>query len=287
MPCATAQPWPIPPGVKTVDVGGYPLAYVEAGSGVPIVIVHGSWVDHRVFAGQVAEFSKTNRVIAVSLRHSWPEPWDGKTGDFSIDRHADDLVALVRRLDLGKVHLLGHSRGGAVALGVARRAPEAIRTLILAEPSGFYSAFVAPDVRRQMVERLNQLAAWVRSNQDSVPRRELTQRAWDMANGQGSWDRMPPGVQQMFADNIGTMAAPTSLDLPSVADCDDLRRFTFPVLLLNGERSPKPYADLMAAMRACKPALSPVVVVPEAGHNMQLQNPAFFNKAVLDFVQAN
>jgi esterase len=134
---ASAAPdWPIPSGVKTVEVNGYPIAYIEAGAGVPVVILHGVFVDHRLFAFQVAEFSKTHRVIAVSLRHHYPEPWDGKVGAYSISQHAADVAALIRTLNLGKVHLLGHSRGGSVAINTARQAPELIRTLILEDASG-------------------------------------------------------------------------------------------------------------------------------------------------------
>lgn len=51
---ATAAPnWPVPSGVKTVEVNGYPIAYIEAGAGVPVIILHGMFVDHRLFAPQV------------------------------------------------------------------------------------------------------------------------------------------------------------------------------------------------------------------------------------------
>jgi pimeloyl-ACP methyl ester carboxylesterase len=66
-------------------------------------------------------FAEQYRVIAISLRHYFPEPWDGRGDDFSILQHADDLAEFTRKLELGPVHLLGHSRGGAVVLNVAVR----------------------------------------------------------------------------------------------------------------------------------------------------------------------
>ena len=57
-----------------------------------------------------------------------------------------------------------------------------------------------------------------------------------------------------------------------------------PVLLLNGERSPKRYGAMFAAMRQCKPDISAPLIVPNGTHFMNRENPEFFNKAVLDFL---
>ena len=55
LPALAATDWQIPPGVKTVKVNGYSMAYIKSGAGLPIVILHGTWVDHRFFAPQVCE----------------------------------------------------------------------------------------------------------------------------------------------------------------------------------------------------------------------------------------
>src|SRR5919205_280561 len=136
VPVQAAPNWLLPEGIKTVEVNGYPMAYQEAGSGTPLVLVHGAMNDYRAWYLQVPEFAKKYHVIAVSLRHYYPEKWNGQGGDFSITQHANDVAALIKALNLGKVHLLGHSRGGAVAVNVAKRHPEVIRTLILEDASG-------------------------------------------------------------------------------------------------------------------------------------------------------
>jgi pimeloyl-ACP methyl ester carboxylesterase len=59
--------------------------------------------------------------------------WDGTGNDFSFAQHADDVSAFIRQLALGPVHLLGHSRGGLVVIEVAKKHPDLIRTLILAD----------------------------------------------------------------------------------------------------------------------------------------------------------
>jgi hypothetical protein len=42
-----AAPWALPPGVKTLEVNGYPMAFLESGTGEPVVLVHGSATDYR------------------------------------------------------------------------------------------------------------------------------------------------------------------------------------------------------------------------------------------------
>ena len=121
--------WPLPQGVRSMQVNGYDMAYQEAGSGTPVVLVHGALTDYRFWYAQVPEFAKKYHVIAVSLRHFYPEIWDGHGNDFSVDQHAADIAAFIMQLKLGKVHLVGHSRGGAVALLVAVKTPGLIKSL--------------------------------------------------------------------------------------------------------------------------------------------------------------
>lgn len=128
LPAVAAPKWPIPEGLKTVEVNGYDMAYQETGSGIPFVLIHGAGTDYRTWDAQAPVFSKAYRTIAVSLRHHYPEKWNGVGDDFSVGQHASDVVALIRELNLGKVHLLGHSRGGSVALTVARGVNSSVPT---------------------------------------------------------------------------------------------------------------------------------------------------------------
>jgi pimeloyl-ACP methyl ester carboxylesterase len=67
--------------------------------------------------------------------------------------------------------------------------------------------------------------------------------------------------------------------------CDQIRKFNFPILLLNGEQSPKRYALMFAAMRNCVsvPVDAPIII-PGASHPMNRQNPQYFDAAVLGFL---
>src|SRR5262249_41052254 len=58
---------------------------------------------------------------------------------------ADDLAALIRKLDLGKVHVVGHSIGGQTALFLAMKHPELVRTLTLSDPAARFKGDKSPE----------------------------------------------------------------------------------------------------------------------------------------------
>jgi hypothetical protein len=74
--------------------------------------VHGSLNDFRVWGCVLGPLTQRHRVIAVSLRHFFPERWDGLGDTYSIAQHVDDVIAFIDELDLGPVGGGGHSRGG-------------------------------------------------------------------------------------------------------------------------------------------------------------------------------
>jgi pimeloyl-ACP methyl ester carboxylesterase len=163
----TPRTWILPPEAKALQANGYEMAYVEKGEGVPIVLVHGTLSDYRYWRTQMEPFGASYRVIAVSLRHAYPEPWNGEGDDFSVEQHSRDLLAFIKGLKAGPVHLVGHSRGGDVSILVARTEPSLVRTLTLADPAPLETmlprtteAAAAADTRRKFVsaalERLQQ-----------------------------------------------------------------------------------------------------------------------------------
>jgi pimeloyl-ACP methyl ester carboxylesterase len=63
--------------------------------------VHGSLNDFRVWGCVIGPLSKQHRVICVSLRHFFPEQWDGKGDTYSIDQHVDDVIAFIENAECG------------------------------------------------------------------------------------------------------------------------------------------------------------------------------------------
>jgi esterase len=271
--------WPIPEGIKTVDVNGYHMAYQESGSGIPIVLIPGAMSDYRTWDTQVPEFSKAFRTFALSLRHYYPEKWNGIGDDFSVAQHAEDVAAMIKKLNLGKVHLLGHSRGGSIAITVASRYPEVVRTLILEEANMEPLMPETPEKQKRVAEGKARGEA-VRANLAAGDREKAT-REWLTSYG-GVWEKVPERIQKVLVDNIGTA---TESGERGKFTCADIQKFNIPILLLNGGRGQKLYVDMNAAMRQCKPDIPAPLNVPNAGHNIHRENPAFYNKMVLDFLK--
>jgi esterase len=271
--------WPIPSEIKWEAVNGYPMAYRDAGSGTPIVLVHGSANDYRRWNAQFNVFSEAHRAIAVSLRHFYPERWDGVGADFSIEQHAQDVAALIQKLNLGKVHLVGHSRGGAVVIEVAKFHPEVIRTLVL--PDGSIEMPVAETAEaKEATEWNNKLISTLQTKLkagDPVKAAELLVNTVTP----GAWQRMPEPTKEMILANIYTALGDKGRPLTS---CDDVKKFDFPVLLMTGDRSPKKFEFMYGEMRKCRDDIPQTVVIPNAGHGMQSDNAEAFNKITLAFV---
>lgn len=272
--------WPIPPEMKWVAVNGYPMAYRDAGRGTPIVFVHGSAHDYRAWNAQFDVFTKAHRVIAVSLRHFYPERWDGNGDDFSIEQHAQDVAALIKTLDLGKVHLVGQSRGGAVVIEVAKSHPEVIRTLVLADASIEMPVTAAAEAK-EAAEFVKRLFGTLQTNLKAGNPLKAAEMLADTIDGPGTWQRLAEPVKDMILANIYTALGDKGRPLTS---CDDVRKFGFPVLLITADKSPKRFEFFYNEMRKCTNDLPPSIVVPNAGHAMHIDNPEAFNRATLEFV---
>ncbi len=94
--------------MTSLDVNEYDMTYVEAGAGEAVVFVHGSLQDQRYWAPQMGPFGQRFRAIAPSLRHYWPERWDGQGGGFTIDQHVKDVAGFITARGAGQIRLVGH-----------------------------------------------------------------------------------------------------------------------------------------------------------------------------------
>ena len=125
---------PSTPVVKVVRVGDVELHYVEQGTGVPVIFVHGSVDDYRTFEPQLEPLSKRYRVISYSRRYNFPNARRVPSGNHSALVEADDLAKLLNALGAYPAHVVGHSYGAYTALILAMKHPELVRSVVLAEP---------------------------------------------------------------------------------------------------------------------------------------------------------
>ena len=115
-----------------ISADGLPIKYEVHGDGVPaLVLIHGWSCDRSYWAEQIGPLSEHYKVVAIDLGGH------GESGlgreDWTIDSFGADVAAVIRSLELESVVLVGHSMGGDVIFQAARRMPERVRLLIMAD----------------------------------------------------------------------------------------------------------------------------------------------------------
>lgn len=110
--------------------GGTTVTYTRAGSGPPLILVHGSFSDHRTNWEFVAPLLREHfTLVAIARRgRGGTDPTEGHT----VNDEAADVAAVIESIG-EPVFLLGHSYGGQCALGAARIVPDRIRKLVVYE----------------------------------------------------------------------------------------------------------------------------------------------------------
>ncbi|XOV80717.1 MAG: alpha/beta fold hydrolase [Aestuariibacter sp.] len=120
--------------MSTIRVNGAQLFYRSVGEGPEtIVFSHGYLMNHTMFNGQIELLSKKYRCISYEHRgHGFSEiTQDG----YSMDNLVADGIALIEALNLGPVHFVGMSTGGFVAMRIALRRPELLKSIALISTS--------------------------------------------------------------------------------------------------------------------------------------------------------
>jgi pimeloyl-ACP methyl ester carboxylesterase len=266
---------------KQIELNGTPFTYVEDGQGVPVVLVHGALGDYRTWSGEMRDFAARYHVVAYSMRHHYPNAWT--EGQYSYQVHIADLVALLQKLNLGPVHLVGQSYGGTVAAFVAKEHPELVRSLVLAE-AGLGSLIANNDDAKPL------LAEWgkvVKAAREHVQNGELDQAAigfMDAVNeGGGGFEGLPTTFQTGMLQNTSTLKPFFASPPPPPFTCDDAGKIAAPTLLVEGEVTQKFRPLIDNELQRCLPSVDRVQI-PGAGHTLEMVSPKDFNTAVLHFL---
>jgi 3-oxoadipate enol-lactonase len=252
------------------------LEYEDAGHGKPLVLLHGFPFSLHMWRPQGAGLQARYRVITPNLRgFGATDPFDGPP---SVEQMAEDVNGLLDALGIKeKVVLGGLSMGGYVALAFARRHPERLRGLILADTRAeadsaegkanrdktiaFAETHSAREVVEQMLPRL--LSEQTRRQQPGVAKEIVT-----IATAQGRAGIV--GALQAMRDR------PDSLPF--------LQNIRVPALVIVGED------DIVTPLAASQNLVQGIggarlVVIPEAGHMSNLEQPHAFTEALEAFLQ--
>jgi pimeloyl-ACP methyl ester carboxylesterase len=149
------------------------LRVVAAGRGEPLLLLHGFGLSPVTYLRTIDELARAGRVVAPWLRCS-DAPWD-------FDRLVDDVADTLDASGIERARVVGHSFGGAVAIGLTARYPERVRELVAADCLGISPGLVEIS-RRALHRRSLSLATFaaVRDVTTYAVRspRELASAAW-------------------------------------------------------------------------------------------------------------
>jgi non-heme chloroperoxidase len=272
--------------LKKIRVNGIELQYLERGSGVPVVFVHGGLDDYRSWKDQVPPFSRHYRVIAYSRRYNYPNTNPAKIADYSPNVDADDLAALITTLKLGRVHVVGASYGGYTALILAINHPEMVRSLVLAEAPVLRLAQSAPDGAALYEEFMTSLWRPVGVALGAREDEKALKLTIEYFLGKGAFDQLPKELIEGWRANLGEWRELTrSSDAFPDLSRRDLQNIKTPVLMLSGEHT-------LGIDRFVDGELLPLlraehVVIPNATHDMWNEQPDTCGKTTLAFLTKN
>jgi pimeloyl-ACP methyl ester carboxylesterase len=258
------------------------LYYEEVGSGIPIVFVHEFAGDVRSYEMQLRYFGQRYRCIAFNARGYPPSdvPDDGAL--YSQERARDDICAVLDALTIDKAHIVGLSMGGFAALHFGFTYPDRARSLVIAGCG--YGA--APDQRAQF-------AAEAEAAAKQFEQAGMTKAAEGYALGptRVQFQNKDPRGWQEFTDQLAEHSAAGSARTmrgvqarrPSLFDLiDQMKTITAPTLIMTGDED-WPCLEPALLMKRTIPTAA-LVVMPNAGHTINLEDPIAFNQHIADFI---
>jgi pimeloyl-ACP methyl ester carboxylesterase len=258
-------------------VDGLTIAFERAGTGPPLVLLHGGLSDHRDWRPQLEGLSAAFTVVA------WDAPGTGGSSDapqtFRMPEFAACLAGFIDVLGLGRPHALGLSWGSALALELYRQRPDIPRTLVLAAAYAGWAGSLPPEV---VAERV----ATTLRDLETLPPEEYA-RTWapTLFTSRASSQVVEEAVRTM-AEFRPSGVRPMLLSMAEADLRDVLPTIRVPTLLLYGAEDVRSPMDVATAIHTAIPG-SALVVLPEVGHMGNLEAPEAFNDAVRAFLSTH
>jgi pimeloyl-ACP methyl ester carboxylesterase len=262
------------PHVKAAD--GVKLYVEEVGSGTPIVFVHEFAGDHRSWEPQLRHFARRYRCIAFNARGYPPSDVPSDGGQYSQDHARDDIRAVLDGLAITKAHVVGLSMGGFATLHFGLQYPERALSLVIAGCG--YGA--QPGKRVQFEQEVEATAA-------TIAKQGMAKAAAAYALGPTRvqfQNKDPRGWAEFaaqLAEHSSTGSSLTMLGVqrrrPSLYDLvDRMQRLTVPTLIVTGDEDEPCLEPGLLMKRSI--ATSGLVVIPNSGHTINLEEPDLFNR---------
>ncbi len=288
-----------------VDANGALIYYQIVGHGAPLMIVHGGpGASHDYFLPYLMPLARTNKLVFIDERGSGRSEKLEDASKYTVENMADDVEAVRQALNLGKISLMGHSYGGVLAQAYAFKYQKNLTHLILGSTFHSTSAMNAvlanekqqmPADKRERLEALEKAGLFGKGKTWEKGRypTEYAELAWGdgyfpflyqkhpdpnydpQSNNNNSWDL----YREMWGSH-GEFVIDGNLS--SVEYADRLPGIHVPTLVICGDHDESD-PSLSRTMHE-KIAGSKLVIIPQAGHLVFVDQPNMYLKAIDDFV---
>jgi pimeloyl-ACP methyl ester carboxylesterase len=260
------------------------LYYEETGTGIPVVFVHEFAGDVRAWEPQVRHFSRRYRCITYNARGYPPSdvPMDGER--YSQERARDDIRAVLDALKIDKAHIVGLSMGGFATLHFGFTYPDRARSLVI----GGCGYGAQPEKRQQFAEeteatakRFEELGMEQAAEAYSLGPTRVQHQNKDRR----SWQEMVDQLKEHSTEGAARTMRGVQKRRPSLFDLvDKMKAITAPALIITGDED-WPCLEPALLMKRTIPTAA-LVVMPNCGHAINLEEPGAFNAHLTDLFHA-
>jgi len=256
------------------SVNGARIAYGDIGVGEPVVFLHAFPMNRTMWAPQTSALAAEWRCLTIDTRGFGESP---ASAPFSMDRYADDVVAILDHAGVDRATIVGLSMGGYVAFALWRRASDRVRALVLADTR---PAADTPDA----IERRRELIALTRSDGVSA----VADRQLIGLLGKTTRARRPEveATARAIAESAtvdGIVGALEAL-IARPDSTATLGTIVVPTLFIAGEEDvitpPKEARAMHDAVLGSR-----LEILARAGHLSNLEAPAAFNAVLSEFLR--
>lgn len=271
---------------QSVYVNGENLYYIEKGSGEPLIFIHGTVDDFRIWIPQVEKYATNYNVVAYSRRYAYPNKkiFD-KLADYSVRIHANDLYAIIQKLGFKKVNLVGHSYGAYTALAMALDHPEVVGSLVLGEPPAISLLENSVEGKRSFEEfdkKYLQPAGEAFSDNKNEKGVEIFLKG---VAGEGfSLNQVTQEVKQSWMVNLPEVWGISTNEWIFQLENSKIKALEIPVLLLTGDNSPLWFGEIIRELHRSLPK-SELVEIKNSSHGLYFENPQACDRAIMEFLE--
>ena len=267
------------PHLSTDD--GVRLYYEETGSGTPIVFVHEFADDYRGYEGQLRWFGRRYRCVAYNARGYPPSDVPDDPARYSQDRARDDIRAVLDALAIDQAHIVGISMGGFATLHFGLAYPGRALSLVVAGCG--YGA--EPGKRQQFHDETAKTIALIEGSGMGEASKTYAQgpsRVQFQNKDPRGWGEFAANLAQHSTQGSALTMRGVQALRPSLWDLvEPMRRLEVPTLIMTGDED-DPCLEPGLLMKRTIPTAA-LVVLPNTGHAVNLEEPDLFNRALADF----